>query len=237
MKERTQGILIGATLAAVIFAIPAMAASIEAHFNTVNVQVNGQLSLEKGENYTREDGVEMPSSINYNDTVYLPLRQLGNVLGQQVDWDAETGTVLLGEQENENENEIEAPATRLTGIVDGLIEQYPASPYMRLEADAMQQLYGVDPALLEDYSVAVPGMNIRVNEIALMQVKDEKDLEIVENALKQRQASVVGVFEQYLPDQLEIARNAKIGHVGNVAYLIIHEQAAEMETALQAALQ
>lgn len=235
MKERTQGIVIGAAMAAVIFAAPALAASIDAQFNTVNVQVNGQMSMEKGQNYTREDGKEMPSSINYDGTVYLPLRQLGDLLGQQVGWNGETGTVVIGEQSG-TETEPETPASKLTGIVDGLIEQFPASPYMRLETDAMQQLYGVDPALLEDFSVAVPGMNIRVNEIALMQVKDAKDLETVENALKQRQASVVGVFEHYLVDQLEIAQNAKIGHVGNVAYLIIHEQADEMETALQAAL-
>lgn len=232
MREKTQGIVIGMAVAAVIFAAPALAASIDAQFNTVNVQVNGQMSMEKGQNYTREDGKEMPSSINYDGTVYLPLRQVGDLLGQQVGWDGETGTVLIGEQP-----ETEAPASGLTGMVDTLIEQFPASPYMRLEADAMQQLYGVDPALLSDYSVAVPGMNIRVNEIALMQVKDEKDLETVENALKQRQESVVGVFEHYLPDQLEIAQNAKIGHVGNVAYLIIHEQADEMEAALQQSLQ
>lgn len=232
MREKTQGIVIGMAVAAVIFAAPALAASIDAQFNTVNVQVNGQMSMEKGQNYTREDGKEMPSSINYDGTVYLPLRQVGDLLGQQVGWDGETGTVLIGERP-----ETEAPASGLTGMVDTLIEQFPASPYMRLEADAMQQLYGVDPALLSDYSVAVPGMNIRVNEIALMQVKDEKDLETVENALKQRQESVVGVFEHYLPDQLEIAQNAKIGHVGNVAYLIIHEQAGEMEAALQQSLQ
>lgn len=236
MREKTQGVVIGMAMAAVIFAAPALAASIDAQFNTVNVQVDGQLSMEKGQNYTREDGKEMPSSINYDGTVYLPLRQVGDLLGQQVSWNGETSTVVIGEQ-SATETEPEAPASGLTGIVDALIEQYPASPYMRLEADAMQQLYGVDPALLEDYSVAVPGMNIRVNEIALMQVKDEKDLETVENALKQRQASVVGVFEHYLPDQLEIAQNAKIGHVGNVAYLIIHEQAAEMEPVLQQMLQ
>lgn len=231
MKEKTQGILIGAALAAVIFAAPALAASLDAQLNTVNVQVNGQLSMQKGQSYTREDGKEMPSSINYDGTVYLPLRQVGDLLGQQVGWDGETGTVLIGEQP-----ETEPSTPSLAGIVDNLIEQFPASAYLRLEGEAVQQLYGIDPALLEDYSVAVPGMNIRVNEIALMQVKEDKDLEAVENALKQRQASVVGVFESYLPDQLEIAQNAKIGHVGKVAYLIIHEQCEEMEALLQESL-
>ena len=38
--------------------------------------------------------------INYNGTVYLPIRAIGNVMGKEVNWDNDTKTVYLGEMPN-----------------------------------------------------------------------------------------------------------------------------------------
>ncbi len=81
------GILIGAlTMGSVIYANP------ELLFNSVNIEVNGSKVAEKNQNYTLSDGTEVPFSIVYNGTTYLPFRKLGELMNKEIGWDAETET-------------------------------------------------------------------------------------------------------------------------------------------------
>ena len=76
-------------------AFPSVAATIEAAFNSVNIMVNGARQADIGESLRLADGREVPYSINYNGTVYLPLRKLAELIGMEVAWDAGTSTAAL----------------------------------------------------------------------------------------------------------------------------------------------
>lgn len=100
----------------------------------------------------------------------------------------------------------------------------------------LSALYGIDASLLEDYCAKVPLMNVKVNEIVILKVKDSQNVSTVKAALQSRKDSVVKQFEQYLQDQLEIAQAGIVGTNGNYVYLIMDEHASSMESALIAAL-
>lgn len=100
----------------------------------------------------------------------------------------------------------------------------------------LSALYGIDASLLEDYCAKVPLMNVKVNEIVILKVKDSQNVSTVKAALQSRKDSVVQQFEQYLQDQLEIAQAGVVGTSGNYVYLIMDEHASSMESALISAL-
>jgi hypothetical protein len=73
-------------------ALPVLAAQIEAAFNIVNIVVDGKSVAKTGESYKLADGSEVPYSIAYKGTTYLPLKKLGEILGFDASWDGETST-------------------------------------------------------------------------------------------------------------------------------------------------
>ena len=99
---------------------------------------------------------------------------------------------------------------------------------MELSAEEMQNLYNIDPAKLEDFSVRIPMMNTKTNEIAIFKVKDANDVAEVEAAVKARAESVMKTFEHYLQDQYENAKNHKIVVKGNYVLFVISDQADEL---------
>lgn len=80
--------------------VPALAEStlqtIEVGINTVDVKLDGSIVASKGINYVREgtEG-EVPTAINYQGTVYMPLRRIAEMLDINVDYDSNTKTVIL----------------------------------------------------------------------------------------------------------------------------------------------
>ncbi|WP_156417723.1 DUF4358 domain-containing protein [Paenibacillus etheri] len=66
-------------------------------------------------------------------------------------------------------------------MVDEMLAKVEQPSLMEVEADMVAQLYHLAPSLLEDYSIRMPMMNVKSNEIAILQVKDARDISTVEN--------------------------------------------------------
>ena len=71
-------------------------------------------------------------------------------------------------------------------------------------------------------------MNVKTNEIAILKVKDEKDIPKAESAVKQRAENVKKQFETYLPDQYENAKNYKLMTKGKYVLFVISEDADKL---------
>ena len=135
MKKSTrclQGILCAALVCAMLQAaapaMPAIAAEIEARFNSVRLELNGNTVAEEGESYTLPNGQSVPYSILYNDTTYLPIRKVCELLNIEVTWDQEgntAGIVTKTGEAAENADRLEFDA-----------EEY----------EAFQQIFTVKPA-------------------------------------------------------------------------------------------
>lgn len=120
------------------------------------------------------------------------------------------------------------PELSANEMADKMLEKVEQPSLMELEPDQIKDLYNLDPEKLEEYSIRIPMMNVKTNEIAILKVIDAKDVPDVESAIKQRAENVQKQFETYLPDQYENAKNYKLVTKGNYILLVISENADEL---------
>lgn len=132
-----------------------------------------------------------------------------------------------------NQEEAYQPTETTKEMVDKVLAEIEQPAQIDLESAALNDTYHLDPALLDQFTIKFPMMNVKTNEIALLKVKDAKDIPTVEAAVKQRAADVQKQFESYLPDQYENAKNYKLVTKGNFVLFIISDQADELEKAFE----
>jgi len=104
MKKQLPGFFAGIFVTVIAFAtIPALAASfqtIEATLNSVNIKVNGAQVASVGEDYTLDNGKQTAGSIVFNETTYVPIRRIGDLLGADIGWDQSSSSVTIQGGEN-----------------------------------------------------------------------------------------------------------------------------------------
>ncbi|OBZ13804.1 DUF4358 domain-containing protein [Bacillus sp. FJAT-26390] len=109
-------------------------------------------------------------------------------------------------------------------MVDGMLAKIEQPALVEMTGDMVKQMYYIDPALLEEYTIMSPMMNVKTNEVAVFKVKDAKDVAAVEDGIKKRAADVQKQFETYLQDQYENAKNYKLVSKGNYVFFVISDQ-------------
>ncbi|MEG1705788.1 MAG: DUF4358 domain-containing protein [Clostridia bacterium] len=112
-------------------------------------------------------------------------------------------------------------------IVTNLGEQMPKM--MDVTKEDFTTIYGINLDKLDNYSAQMPMMNIRVNEVVIVKVKDIKDVEEVKSKLKTRSEAVAKTFETYLADQYEIAKAPIITSKGKYVLMTISEKKDDIE--------
>ena len=97
LKSLISGMLIGAMLVTGTTALAATGVSktIDVVLNNVNLNFDYNQVSEIGENYTLDNGTEVPFSILYEGTTYLPVRKVAELFGKDVGWNGSTSTVSL----------------------------------------------------------------------------------------------------------------------------------------------
>lgn len=88
MRKFWNGLIVGVMLSAILFALPSLAAgifqSIDVYVNNINIRVNNQA-------VTTDNFV-------YNNTTYIPLREVSELLGKDVLYDNSTKTVDINDK-------------------------------------------------------------------------------------------------------------------------------------------
>ena len=102
MKNYLKGLVCGLIIAVAVMCIPAVAENISVAFNEFRINVNGVDAAQWGESYTLDNGAEVPYSMTYNDTTYLPLRKIGELIGKHIAYNGDTGTVSVIDEQNSN---------------------------------------------------------------------------------------------------------------------------------------
>ncbi|MGI6029880.1 MAG: DUF4358 domain-containing protein [Eubacteriales bacterium] len=132
-------------------------------------------------------------------------------------------------------SEPQAPAGPTSADIMAKVDASYEMPMPQLLDDSsLSSIYGLDLSLVEDHCVKVPMMNVKANEIAIIRVKNASDVATVKSVLESRKATIVKQFEQYLQDQLDIAKNGIIGSSGNYVYMVIHEDASAIVDIIKA---
>ncbi len=122
------------------------------------------------------------------------------------------------------------PGITVEEMVTKLMEVNEQPMLAEMESDLVESLYHLNPELLEEYAIRYPLINIKTNEVAVLKVKDSKDIATVEEAVRQRAEDVQKTFENYLPDQYENAMNYKLVTKGQYIMFAICEDSDKLET-------
>lgn len=103
MKGYFRGVITGLLCAGIIlgtcevYAQGGIQQTVEVIFNKVNVAINGQVVGKQGSNYILDSGEEVPYSLVYKGTTYLPLRKVADLLDMEVTWDGKTNTAGINQ--------------------------------------------------------------------------------------------------------------------------------------------
>lgn len=102
MKNFGKGLLLGVLLTSILgSSLVSIGSStletIQVALNSVNVSVNNAKVGSIGQNYILENGQQVPYSILYKGTTYLPIRKVAETIGKQVTWDSNTRTAGIGD--------------------------------------------------------------------------------------------------------------------------------------------
>ena len=137
-----------------------------------------------------------------------------------------TGVLALGLLtacgSKEESKEIDIPA-----LWTSIEETVELPSMMELDDTTLQDVYGIDAADLESYVARIPLMNVHATEFFIAKVKDGK-MDTVKEAIAKRQADLVTVWEQYLPEQYELVQNYKLETEGNYVLFCVCAQADEV---------
>lgn len=106
-----------------------------------------------------------------------------------------------------------------------VMESYEHPAYQELTPEQVKEMYYIDPAILENYSVNIPMMNVNASEIAVFKVKDTSNIKAVEEGIGKRAADLDEVWKRYLPAQYELVKNHKIKVNGNYVMFVVHQDA------------
>ncbi|RIE01152.1 DUF4358 domain-containing protein [Cohnella faecalis] len=109
-----------------------------------------------------------------------------------------------------------------------MLEQVEQPRLIELESDKLKDIYYLDPELLTEFTIRMPLMNVKTNEIAVLKVKNAKDIAAVKKGLEKHAIDVQKQFETYLQDQYENAKNYKIVTKGNYVLFVISESADDL---------
>ena len=96
--KRSLRIALTLALALAVSTASAFATVVSASFNKINIEVEGSLKAVSGEYFVRTTG-DVPYSILYMGTTYLPLAKVCEFVGKDVSWDGNTRTVSISNPE------------------------------------------------------------------------------------------------------------------------------------------
>lgn len=132
-----------------------------------------------------------------------------------------------------DDNKTESSST--DKIMNAMLEKEEQAGLMDLTMDNLDTYYVIDTDLIDEFSIKTPAFNLSSNEIAIIKVKDSKDIAEIKKSMEQRGADVQKMFENYLPEPYKLAQNYKIAIEGDYVLFVISEKADELEKAFKEA--
>lgn len=94
-----------------------------------------------------------------------------------------------------------------------------------------EELFDVE---LTQRVIYLPTFNVSATEIVLVELADSSDAEKVFEIIEKRHEDLDNLWKQYLPQQYELVKNAKIVQNDNFLMFVVAERAEEIEAAFNA---
>lgn len=134
--------------------------------------------------------------------------------------DLSSGMDTAKEMMENEQGMIMAAGSRMQDVIMQLGEELGITMPEKLDESSLKEVFGVDPADIEEYYGEYSAVNTSADHIIGLKVKDGK-VDAVRQALEARKEEIVKNFEEYLPDQYEKAQAGQIIQKGNYLFLVI----------------
>ena len=136
-------------------------------------------------------------------------------------------------QQPEKPDEKPQPALTASQVVSNLLGQHSMGDLADYNGMVGTLYGGIDLSQIESYCIKGPAMGTTATEIAVFQVKDGGSTASVEKALRQRADDIARTFEQYDPEQYEIAKKAVVRTEGNYVCMVIGSNASAVASSFE----
>lgn len=112
-------------------------------------------------------------------------------------------------------------------LVDGELQGYTLADLTSENAEGVEAMYAeklnIDPTMLNAGYILVPMMNVKSDEIILLEAKDEAQVETLKQALEEELQAQINTWQQYLPDQFEKVKNNVITTNGRYLLYVTYD--------------
>ena len=142
--------------------------------------------------------------------------------------DTEVVTPEDNPSEDLEQDAVDTATSELANLVETITEGIELPNQIAMLPEMFMDTYGIDTNLLEDYYVSISMMNVQATEIAIFELKDEKDADAVMEGIEKRQKGLEEQWSSYLPEQYELVKNYKVAQKGNKILFVISEQADQI---------
>lgn len=113
-------------------------------------------------------------------------------------------------------------------LVDGELQGYILADLTTENAEeGMEAMYAeklnIDPQTLNAGYILAPMMNVKSDEIILLEAKDEDQVETLKQALEEELQAQINTWQRYLPDQFEKVKNNVITTNGRYLLYVTYD--------------
>lgn len=185
---------------------------------------NGEEDVETGTNVELNYGEEQKKEEIKNEETKETDKIASDVNDKKASDKEENKDTSENKPIKEPEKEVSSkPEYSLSQIMSNIISVIPENEHnmTMIPKELYKDMYGIDSSQFEDVLVYGSMMSVKANEIILIKLKDETQSSQAEKLLEERKSQVYKTWEQYLPEQFEMVKQAKIKINGKYAALII----------------
>lgn len=126
-----------------------------------------------------------------------------------------------------------AEAKALSDIYAEIEEKVELPKMVTLNDNYIANYFGIDLEGLEEYVFTNAEEVIYADTVILMKAKTETDKEALKEALTTMIDHKKAELENYLPEQFQIVEKSVVQTAGDYVYLVISEQAKDIETIIE----
>lgn len=107
-----------------------------------------------------------------------------------------------------------------------------AGRFTKQDGEILKHWVELDPDSVAKFAFYGPETNLSVNEILLVEVKDEKDMEALKDTISKHLKRLEENYSNYLPEQGELVKKAVVKTEGKLLLLVINEDTSVFEDVL-----
>ena len=110
-------------------------------------------------------------------------------------------------------------------LVDGELQGFTLADLTseNTEEAMYAEKLNIDPKMLNAGYILVPMMNVKSDEIILLEAKDEAQVETLKQGLEEELQAQINTWQQYLPDQYEKVKNNVITTNGRYLLYVTYD--------------